>query len=389
MTSPIKIVAFGVDQRSREMLRMVFSGPGNGQYELVEEALAEAAIINMDSLGAEELLIKYRERHPSLPTILIAIKCPELKQQGDSEFVFVQKPMRIDKLLDALASLKGSKTESLRTQTSPESASVTPPALPEIKARKEVRAAKKTTGTRAATKILETVERNNITKDDEFFGNNRGKSAYFDASDLLLGYLLQARSRAVSSNKPVRIEDQLAGGVKPITLLPQSSEVVTCMTDDELKSLCSVKLDKAVNIRPFTHIKSDDIDAGSRKQSLESFIWKIAIWTSNGRVPIGTQVKAPTSLKQWPNFTRLMMMPDALRIASLWNDMPHPPLLVAKVLKVPVQHVFSFYTAAHAIGLLDTAVRPVEGKMSKPVPVKKHQHRGLFKRILSHIKRSA
>ncbi len=374
MTSPIKIVVFGVDQRSREMLRMVFSGPGNGQYELAEEAIADAAIINMDSLGAEELLIKYRKRHPSLPTILIAIKRPELEQQGISEFIFVQKPMRVDKLLDALASLADRKNI------------VSPSTLSAVKTKKET---KNSIGTRAATKILETVKKGDASQSSNYYEKNLGKTVYFDASDLLLGYLIQARNRAVSSNKPVRIEDQLAGGVKPITLLPQSSEVITCMTDDELKTLCSVKLDKAVNIRPFTPLKSGDTDLNANKQSMESFIWKIAIWTSNGRVPIGTQVKAPTSLKQWPNFTRLMMTPDALRISSLWNDMPHPPLLVAKVLKVPVQHVFSFYTAAHAIGLLNTAVCSVDSDISTSAPVKKHKHRSLFKRILSHIKRSA
>lgn len=368
MTSPIKMAAFGVDQRSREMLRMVFSGPGNGRYELADEAVASAAIINMDSLGAEELLIKYRERHPSLPTILIAIKRPELEQQGDAEFIFVQKPMRVDQLVKALASLTEGETMPSH---------VAPVALPTVKAKKEINLKR----TRAVTKILESVEGDNASELNDSYGKNIEKSVHFDASDLLLGYLLQAHKQAISSNNPVRIEDQLAGGVKPITLLPQSAEVVTCMTDEELKSLCFVKLDNAVNIRPCAPEQSGDI---GEKQSLESFIWKIVIWTSNGRVPIRTQVAALTSLKQWPNFTRLMMTPDALRISALWNDMPYSPLLVAKVLKIPVQHVFSFYTAAHSIGLLNTAVQ----KESTLAPVKKHQHRSLFKRILSHIKRS-
>ncbi len=375
MTSPTKMVAFGVDQRSREMLRMVFAGPGNGMYELAEEAVATAAIINMDSLGAEELLIKYRERHPSLPTILIAIKRPELELQGDSEFIFVQKPMRVDQLVKALGRLP----ESLPVSSQPP-----PAALSSVKVKQATREAQHSKRTRNATKILESIERNSATQEINFYEKNGDESLYFDASDLLLGYLLQARNQAFSSNQPVRIEDQLVGGLKPITLLPQSAEVVTSMTDDDLKSLCFVKLDNAVNIRPFIPEQSGAIDVSAEKQSLDSFIWKVAIWTSNGRVPVGTQVAANTSLKQWPNFTRLMMTPNALRISALWNDMPYSPLLVSKVLKVPVQHVFSFYTAAHAIGLLNTELQ----NKSTSVTVKKHQHRSLFKRILSHIKRS-
>ncbi len=392
MTSPIKVVVFGVDQRSREMLRMVFSGPGSGQYELVEEAEADAAIINMDSLGAEELLTKYRERHPSLPTILIAIKEPELICRGDlSEFVFVQKPMRVDKLLEALAKISNrNKTISSGLPLDAEAPSDTAADIPS-KTKSIKKKERLPNETRSATKVLEKSEIGNVQQDSYSFKGNSG-SIYFDASDLLLGYLLQARNRAVSSNRPVRIEDKLAGGVKPITLLPQSGEVITSMNDEELKALCSVKLDKAVNIRPFTPLQSDEIDANIKKQSLEAFIWKVAVWTSNGRVPVGTQVKAPISLKQWPNFTRLMMIPNGLRISSLWNDMSHPPLLVAKILKIPAQHVFSFYTAAHAIGILNTTVvHPVvdnERPASAPV-VKKHRHRSLFKRILSHIKRSA
>ncbi|MCF6235941.1 MAG: hypothetical protein L3J70_06145 [Gammaproteobacteria bacterium] len=375
MTSPTKMVAFGVDQRSREMLRMVFAGPGNGMYELAEESVATAAIINMDSLGAEELLIKYRKRHPSLPTILIAIKRPELEQQGDSEFIFVQKPMRVDRLIKALACLPVSE---------PKSPQPPPATLSSVKVKQATRETQRLKRTRNATKMLESMERSSTTQEIDSYEENREESIYFDASDLLLGYLLQARNQAFSSNQPVRIEDQLVGGVKPITLLPKSAEVVTSMTDDELKSLCFVKLDNAVNIRPFTTEQSDAIDPSAEKQSLESFIWKVAIWTSNGRVPEGTQVAAHTSLKQWPNFTRLMMTPNALRISALWNDRPYSPLLVAKVLKVPVQHVFSFYTAAHSIGLINTAVQ----KSSTSVDVKKHKHRSLFKRILSHIKRS-
>jgi hypothetical protein len=83
-------------------------------------------------------------------------------------------------------------------------------------------------------------------------------------------------------------------------------------------------------------------------------------WTANGRLSQQLQINAPVQLKQWPNLTRLTMLPDALRLAAFLARSPASPALTVKMLRVEPHDLFNFLAAADSLGLLryNTAENP-------------------------------
>ncbi|MBL4621135.1 MAG: hypothetical protein JKY89_01930, partial [Immundisolibacteraceae bacterium] len=90
---------------------------------------------------------------------------------------------------------------------------------------------------------------------------------------------------------------------------------------------------------------------------LQVLLWKLAVWTSRGRLPEGTDADARFYLRCWPNFTRLMVIHHAVRIAVFWVREPMPPVFVADALSIAPADVFTFYYAARVIGLAGIANR--------------------------------
>jgi len=129
-----------------------------------------------------------------------------------------------------------------------------------------------------------------------------------------------------------------------------------------------------------------------RIRETEGLIWSIAAWSSRGRVPVGTPLDHPVHLLHWPNLTRLSDIPGAMQISALWIKQPTSLLETANILGLPYRHVFSFYVACHALGLVHIEVaaqRPqvqvqINAQAPKAAPIAPEK-RGLFSRMLSKL----
>jgi hypothetical protein len=121
-------------------------------------------------------------------------------------------------------------------------------------------------------------------------------------------------------------------------------------------------------------------------QSLDSFLWKMALWTSRGKIPKGADLSRNIVLLHWPNFTRLILTPHAMEISALWIAQPQSLLDTAKLLEIPQRYVFSFFSAACAIKLAF-----IDRRQDKRIPdtlattSSDHAKRGLFKRLLARL----
>lgn len=141
--------------------------------------------------------------------------------------------------------------------------------------------------------------------------------------------------------------------------------IQSSFTDRQLKYLAKHTFPATqVHIGP---CRSDSLapSGASRKQpaaseTVEAFLWKLALWTYRGCLPFGTHLEQRVYLRHWPNLTRLRPVPDAMRIASLWCEQPMTLGYTAKALEIPQQHVFDFYCASHAIGLAGQARREAD-----------------------------
>jgi len=381
---PLLIAAIGMDNRAREVLRMSFQGPGKSCCFLVEESSSEAIIFNMDSPNALKLWTAYRSEHPNKPTIVMALKKPDI-----DNIHFVKKPVRIEQLIKEINVIKqeieGLKEEAeemeiiLETATSDDTNTVTPT--------KKIEEPK--------TSVASFQELPEL--DHEFCGSNpdidlsnpdKHQSVFYNTFDFLQARLQWAAKTAKNEGVALQISVKVNNDWKIIVFLPKSKRVINSLSDFQLRVVCTApKYCTTVKVRLYSRADSDSLEERAHQnasiENFNPFMWKIALWTARGRLPSGTSLTTPVKLKHWPNLTRLQNIPNIMRIATLLSDQPRPLSLVAKVLNIPQRHVFSFYAAMHSIKLVES-VHSYPEDTSK-VPATKHKQRGLFGRILQRL----
>ena len=115
-------------------------------------------------------------------------------------------------------------------------------------------------------------------------------------------------------------------------------------------------------------------------RNIEELMWMAGFYASNGLLMEGLYRDDVVELMHWPNFTRLPMTRNSLRIASLLSSRPTSITFAQRFLKIDPSEIFQFYTAAHCAGLArainKTAVEP---------PMKPHRNQPLLGLLLSKI----
>lgn len=179
--------------------------------------------------------------------------------------------------------------------------------------------------------------------------------------DRLLGLLQIALQESASSQHAVELTWQ--NGYLRVHA-PRGRIQHSC-TDEQLKQLAThTFLSTQARIRPCgadafgPNLASEAV--ASAWETVEALLWKLALWTYRGCLPAGTDLEKRVYLRHWPNLTRLYPVPDAMRIASLWNEQPMTLGYTARALGIPQQHVCNFYCASHTIGLTGQARREAD-----------------------------
>jgi hypothetical protein len=140
-----------------------------------------------------------------------------------------------------------------------------------------------------------------------------------------------------------------------------------------------------MSIVPANGQKVSPADASQYQiQRMEEFLWKVALWTSCGRIPQDVDLTAPVFLQCWPNFTRLQLSPNFLRIAALLVQQPRTLMDVAKALEIPQKDVFAFFSATRAIGLSGQVKRQDNANPAPSMPAPR-KNGGFLKKILQRL----
>lgn len=367
----VRLSAIGFDDRSAESFKIAFKGPGKGKAVLVDDSKADGGIFNMDSATAKAQWASYRERNPNKPTIILGVSDPRIDGA-----LFVKKPATIDQLLEAVDRL-----------------------INEIGHEEPVFQADE-----RPTFRIEAAERNddgwgqaiasaNTAKkpEAEVSVKNSKFSLFYNPRDYLQSEIHSAIEYSLKNLVAVELWI-MAGDDRwgKIIFLPGVKKVLTSFSDGELKQYCSTPLPlvthKLYRRKPKdTQELEERVAKEQRGCRYESFLWKTALYTSLGRLPEGTNLSSAMQLKQWPNLTRLYPLGGSMRIATLLVDQPRTLPVIAKVLKMPVGRVFSFYSAACAIGIMDS-VEPAALNLAKTIEPKKHRDHTLFGRILKRLR---
>ncbi len=370
-------IVYGMDNRSREALKMAFSGPGKGCCLLSDDAqVADIAIINMDSVDAKELLQKIRQEYPQRHTIVLSVNDPQLEDTH-----YVARPI----CMEAMASV----IRKVRQLPPLESK----PVVAEENRKKEKKESPQEHATppNSNTGAPPAPPKRQIPKID--FSQPALQGTYcYDPDNYLQGKITKAIKQSAKKNIALQISIRVGGEWKMITILPESKKVLTSINSTLLKRLCtSPAYTLEVKVRYHNKKNSFDLEYRATEKKagipIDTFLWRVAFWASQGRVPSETDLKTPVYLKQWPNVTRLATLPNAMRIITLLIDKPRELPLVSQVLGVPYKDVFALYSAAHAIGLAGPAHRKVD-TLIQPQSPKPHRLHSLFGKILDKFKGS-
>lgn len=389
-----------MDSRSRAAVEMVFKGPGKGTYIITDEESADAGIVDLDGAGAGDLWSGYRQRYPDRPVIVLSLD--ECRIDG---VLYLRKPISINSLLQTLQQVREQLEGTAMASASP--APAPQPQGPEgLERTTEPQAATPTqtpsSGTRTAERpAVPASPSAAIQTEPDSLRNDpvRLKSLLYRPEDYVGWRVLRVLKTSIRDC----IAREITCWMGFIVVLPKQQTIVTNLTDARLKQLGLMRLsevgteselsplelqiraiDHGVNMERLLQELPNDSRDDTVQMPAETFLWKLAIYLSRGRVPIGTDLTAPILLKYWPNMTRLRPTPHALRIAALWIARSRSLLDTAAVLKIPITDALDFYSAASAIDLITDEKRQV-GRLFEPGLITEHRRRSLLQRILGRL----
>ncbi len=400
---PLRLALYGMDKRTYKTMTLYLAGPCKGVAVVVSELDAEADLIDADYVKAREVLDERKSKSPNRPIILLSLE--ELSIAGT---VYVKKPVITVDLVAALKQVRKavgaerSKKENpvsarpvLKAEVEPKpilekpkeaDPSVAEKKQPGIK-RVDSEERKKTSKHRTAMDLTEAGFSAYIGLIDgvDFSDSRQALNASYNPKEFFLGYVQSALKTCKEKGRVL----QLNSGWKPLIIFPHSQEVWLDADDKQLKAFAGLAMksspSQGLSLSSINRETNDFSQKMEGFYDIDHFLWKLAVWTSKGRYPEVIDINRPVYLMQWPNFTRLLVTPHAMRIAALLVKGPRTAMNIASALKIKPQYVFIFISAANVLGLVGQAKRQVDVLLAPP-EVKASKSKGLLSRILGRLR---
>ncbi len=386
---PIKVALYGMEPRSQKTMEHFLKGPCRGVAIVVDESDAEIAIIDADHPTAGEILQILREKAAEQPIILLSLE----RLRIENTF-FVQKPVNAEQFMDTLAKAKPIKAEEQvkkedtvvqeTRQASAINENIQPiaeqqnqqQALPQKPAKRRSAMQSNEGG---YTSFLGTLP------DIDFADPEQRLNAFYEPKNFFLGFVQSAYKIALAEKRALQLQSMW----KPLFIFPDRQQIWLDADEKQLRVLAGMEQSKIlssnVSLIPFDAETVRSIKSADKFQDMDAFLWKLTLWTSKGRFPLGLDIKHPVYLKNWPNFTRLMITPDALRITALLAQSPRTPLDIIAELQVRPEYVFAFVSACHSQGIIGQTTRRADDLVI-PEPPKTSKKQGLLGKILSKLR---
>ncbi|MFM8332905.1 MAG: hypothetical protein ACKN9T_14570 [Candidatus Methylumidiphilus sp.] len=438
MSGPLRVVVIGLDERALNLFRMFFRGPCQNQAVIVDhEKEGEVFLVDLDTQQGAKLLAQQRESHPERVFIALSVK----DQESAEGIVSVKKPAQAQSMIAAIEKARAlikstpakEKKPSLFSWASRKSAAPTPPpppattpsrqetkpATPLPKASPSKPAGEARTSIAEGVKVVarpgkdETaVHRVAMLLDEQGFKSYLGHrddidpsepaqlaSAFYDPRAYLQGHIQSAVKVASSRNEAIRLETPW----KFITILPEQGFIHIQADEAQVRAACgipfrnivgvdvdAITLQQVVNLKPVGPEELEEILNSSHLVRLDAFLWKVALFTSKGRLPKGLDIHQAVFLKRWPGMTRLVLPPHAMRIAALLVAKPQTLVGAAKRMGIRQQYMFAFVSAAFALGLIGqqaiTVAAEATPETERPAAIAQPERQSLFRKILSRLK---
>lgn len=404
----MRVFLLGLGEQLQNSLNFLFDSTYRGEYVFVKQD-ADFSIVDIDNYDGKKLLRDHHSENPSQVIILLSVK--EMEVQSDANIVYLRKPFSKEQMVTAIEQASNKAKVLAETSSIPPSEG-----LIQQDSEQVIQHADQNQETAARTEPIADVAPHAahpahvehrpyvgniqkatlaISKEDmlQILENNDGAMAVSADEELeyspqryLSGALLRAYRRAAKNGCQLRLKVRDCA----ILLDPIKKQAWLDMDKIKAQSLASIPLEKG-------WIEQMLLDKGQTSEplpgsaiSIEALIWETALYGARGRLPKGTLLDCPVKLKHWPNFTRVLLFPEAMRISAMFSEHTYSLTKTAELLRIDVRCVYSFYSAAYALGLVSIC-QPDKTITEKPIrekPLAAPRKRNLFNGILKRLKTS-
>jgi len=415
----IQVALYGMDTRASKMMTMYLHGPCKGAAVIVGEQDAKVDIIDADFLNLEEMLKERKENAAHRPLIILSLQ--PIVIDGA---IYVAKPIKTEDMLAAfkqvssqLSKNKGTPLVAKKEMAQGEPRSEFNVQSSESRLSREAyhSAASQEQGSnfsavelvtkRTDTLVVESAdsEKNKHSKHrtavdlteevlSSYIGTIEGidftdeeqlLQASFDTKNYFLGYLESAVRVAREKQRIIQVNSHW----KTLVIFPENNEIWLDAEDVQFRAFSGILMKNWAKKITLNAADPDKIGCSQQMNKFhdtEALLWKVAIWTSKGRYPSHIDINKPVYLTQWPNFTRLLITPNALQIAAVLIEAPKKLLDVAHQLEIKPEYVFIFISAAHELGFISQSEQQ---DRKPPTAAKESKSKGLLARIFGKLRK--
>jgi hypothetical protein len=384
----LRLCHSGMDRRALYAFEIFLSRIGPDACRISDEGAADVGFIDVDNELGPYLLEGHRLLYPSRP-LIVTTQTPG--HHPDPLTIEVSKPIRLAAFSAALAQVRCLLPSGL-----PDVADGTELGLEVIPDEMPVSALQQTAPQRSGTDpvaLLRQLEERLATlyvgtmPDVDLDDAATHTTLFYAPENFLQGVIARALAHGRDIGRPVRIDD--ATGTA-LFLDPRGGRAYPTRSANAVRALAQLPTRGTVSMARVEASEAALLD-GLTSRPLEALEWDVALWASRGRLPRGTHLDRPVRLRCWPNLTRLAVPPEAMRIAGLWSRSSISLRDTVRVLGIPQRYAFAFYSACHALGLVDQLAispAPLATRLAAPAADQAQAAppmRGLFKRLLGKL----
>lgn len=342
-TNTIYVLSVGMDERKDAILRAAFRMHTREQYALANSAVGvepTLAVVDIDGPQGSGVWSEFRASNPTLPAIVVSISEPV----SGIDAPFLSKPIRVETLFPALRDLLSGKAQASTVNKYRQEA-MAAAGVAESKQKAEVGSPAQKIEPPIVNEVVPTpslltakpVEANVAVEQ----ASSRAFLTTFNPNMGLLGKVRAAVK--MQENVVILHQDQ------PVMLvLPKDNMALLLESLDKLRTLCTMSSGEFKS----KLIPADKGLPAAVNIKLMNLMWQLSIWTAQGRLAHPLTPDTRLVLRCWPNFTRVALIPDAMRVAAFLTRTPVNLHILFKVLRIDVKHLANFLAAAYVTGFL-------------------------------------
>ncbi|MCG8017647.1 MAG: hypothetical protein JAY97_15645 [Candidatus Thiodiazotropha sp. 'RUGA'] len=390
---PMGIALLGLNGKDQPMMEMFLKRHWSTQCIVVPDHLAKLCILDLDGIEGNRLLQRQQSEYNQRPLIVLSVH--------DMSIVGVRvlrKPLRTELLKETIdvcrSEILQDRIRIEKAQSESERIIRVLPSTGPVKQRgiasewqfqssgENKRRLSVPSAASQARIIESTCGKSNKKEEKQPLITN--KSYFYNHESNLQLILKSAIETSRSNRKPAHLVFQDG---KSITILPNANQCLNAISDSKLKPRCLLKL-SAEQVKVVSSDYSESqlmMSCDDNPQPLDALLWKVSLWSSRGRLPIGTVEDVNIGIRKWPNLTRMLAIPEFIRIAALWSKNPISLTKTAELLRIETGYIYAFFSACHAMDLIQFHSSYKQNSNQKDPISKKLAKTGFLRRILTRL----